>query len=88
MEEILDSRRVRKRLQYLVKWTGEVQPTWEPEENMAEVEAVDTFHARYPTRPAPRVWQHALVGTRAYVRAHSEYGGEARRGAAECGGVR
>jgi len=55
VEEILDSRRVRKRLQYLVKWTGEAQPTWEPEENMAEVEAVDTFHARYPNRPAPRV---------------------------------
>jgi len=48
VEEILDSHRVRKRLHYLVKWTGEVQPTWEPEENMAEVEAVDTFHARYP----------------------------------------
>jgi glycosylphosphatidylinositol phospholipase D len=63
VEEILDSRRMRGRLQYLVKWRGFVDPTWEPEENLTEVEAVDTYHKRYPARPAPI--RAALVGTRA-----------------------
>jgi transposase InsO family protein len=63
VEEILDSRRIRGRLQYLVKWRGFTDPTWEPEENLTEVEAVDTYHERYPARPAPI--RAALVGTRA-----------------------
>jgi hypothetical protein len=63
VEEILDSRRTRGRLQYLVKWRGFAAPTWEPEGNLAEVQAVDTYHERYPQRPAPA--QLALVGTRA-----------------------
>jgi len=63
VEEILDSRRTRGRLQYLVKWRGFTDPTWEPEKNLTEVEAVDIYHGRYPERPAPV--QAALVGTRA-----------------------
>jgi len=58
VEEILDSRRIRGQLQYLVKWTGFADPTWEPEENLIEVEAFDNYHERYleqlaPTRAAP-----------------------------------
>jgi len=63
VEEILDSRRTRGRLQYLVKWRGFADPTWEPEENLVEVEAVEIYHGRYPERPAPV--RAALVGTRA-----------------------
>ena len=63
VEEILNSRRMRGRLQYLVKWRGFTDPTWEPEENLVKVEAVDIYHGRYPERPAPV--QAALVGTRA-----------------------
>jgi len=48
VEEILDSRRIRGRLQYLVKWTEFADPTWEPEENLTEVEAIDNYHERYP----------------------------------------
>jgi transposase InsO family protein len=62
VEEILDSRRLRGRLQYLVKWRGFADPTWEPEANLTEVEAVDMYHERYPERPAPI--RAALVGTR------------------------
>jgi hypothetical protein len=63
VEEILDSRRIPGRLQYLVKWTGFADPTWEPEKNLTEVEAVDTYHERYLAEPAPI--RAALVGTRA-----------------------
>ena len=62
VEEILDSRRTRGWLQYLVKWRGFTDPTWEPEENLTEVEAVDIYHGRSPERLAPV--QAALVGTR------------------------
>ena len=62
-EEILDSRRTRGRLQYLVKWRGFTDPIWEPEGNLAEVEAVDIYHRRYPDWPAPI--QAALMGTQA-----------------------
>jgi len=63
VEVVLDSRRIRGRPQYLVKWRGFAAPTWEPEENLAEVQAIDDYHERYPHRPAPA--QFALVGTRA-----------------------
>jgi len=61
VEEILDSRRARGQLQYLVKWRGFADPTWEPKENLVEVEAVDIYHGRYPERLAPV--RAALVGT-------------------------
>ena len=63
VEEVLDSRRIRGRLQYLVKWRGFVAPTWEPEESLAEAQPVDDYHERYPQWPA--LAQLALVGTRA-----------------------
>jgi hypothetical protein len=53
VEEILDSRRIRRKLQYLVKWQGYPEPTWEPEEFFADVQAVDVFHTRYPQKPTP-----------------------------------
>jgi hypothetical protein len=53
VEEILDSRCIRRKLPYLVKWQGYPEPTWEPEEFCADVQAVDVFHARYPQKPAP-----------------------------------
>jgi len=63
VEEILDSRRARGQLQYLVKWRGFADPMWEREENLVEVEVVDIYHGGYPERPAPV--RAALVGTRA-----------------------
>ena len=44
VEEIMDSRRMRGQLQYLVKWKRFADPTWEPEENLTEVEAIDNYH--------------------------------------------
>jgi len=63
VEEVLDSWRIRGRLHYLVKWRGFAAPTWEPEENLADVQAIDDYHERHPQRPAPA--QLALMGTRA-----------------------
>jgi hypothetical protein len=53
VEEILDSKMVRRRLRYLVKWTGYDQPDWEPAENVNGLAAVDEFHEKYPGKPGP-----------------------------------
>ena len=63
VEEILESSRMKGQLQYLVKWRGFADPTWELEGNLAKVEEENIYHGRYPERSAP-VWA-ALVGTRA-----------------------
>jgi hypothetical protein len=51
--EILDSRMFRRRLQYLVRWTGFDDPTWEPAIAVDGLHAVEIFHQRYPDKPGP-----------------------------------
>ena len=49
IEQILNARIYRRRLQFLVKWRGYENPddnTWEPEERMLETAALDDFEAR------------------------------------------
>ena len=41
MEEILDSRMYRQRLQYLVKWVGFDRPDCKPAQRVNKLEAVD-----------------------------------------------
>ena len=54
IEEIYDSRATKNfGLQYLVKWVGENDPTWEPAINLDDAAAVDIFHKNYPTKPGP-----------------------------------
>ena len=53
VEEVLDSRIYRRRLQYLVKWVGYDRSDWEPAEGVNKFEAVDRFHQRYPEKPGP-----------------------------------
>ncbi len=53
VDEILDSRMRRRRLEYLVKWTGYEEADWRPAETLNELEAVDDFHRRYPNKPGP-----------------------------------
>lgn len=53
---ILDSKRVRNKLRYLVRWAGyensSESETWEPAENVANShELVDLFHSKYPQKP-------------------------------------
>ena len=53
VEEILDSRIYRRRLQFLVKWIGFDRPNWEPAEGVNKLEAVDRFYQHYPEKPGP-----------------------------------
>ena len=57
VEEILDSRIQRGKLQYLVHWLGygPHERTWEPPDHLSNATgAVAEFHQRYPNRPAPK----------------------------------
>lgn len=51
--DVLDSRMFRRQLQYLVKWTGYDDPTWEPATSVNGLRAIDLFHQRYPEKPGP-----------------------------------
>jgi hypothetical protein len=54
VEEVLDSRYHRRKLQYLVKWQGypHEENTWEPEDNLKHApDSVRDFHAKRPAAP-------------------------------------
>jgi hypothetical protein len=53
VEEILDSRRRRNKLKYLIHWCGYdiSKHTWEPSKNLANASAkVRAFHQRHPSK--------------------------------------
>ena len=47
VEEILDAKKTRGTMRVLVKWTGHVQPTWEPLSAFLEAEALDRYEAAH-----------------------------------------
>jgi hypothetical protein len=54
VEAILDSRKVRGKLQYRVEWKGYQDTEWEPAENVQNAsELVQEFHRQYPNKPRP-----------------------------------
>lgn len=53
VEQVLDARIRYRRLEYLVRWTGYEETSWERAENVNGLKAVDDFHARYPDKPGP-----------------------------------
>jgi len=53
VEEVLDARMFRRRLQYLVKFIGDDQPEWKAAAEVNELEVVDKFHEGYPDKPGP-----------------------------------
>ena len=53
VEEILDVKTTRRQPKYLVRWTGYSTPTWEPYDLIKDLEALDTFYERYPSKPRP-----------------------------------
>ena len=54
VEEILDSRRRRRRLQYKVRWTGygPEDDQWVPASEVNSGELTEAFHAKYPGKPS------------------------------------
>jgi len=57
VHEILDSRIIRRKLEFLVDWKGysEEKRTWEPAENVTGVaDLVTEFYRRYPQCPASK----------------------------------
>jgi len=53
VQEVLDSKFVRNRLRYVVKWEGYDETTWEQAESINKLKTVDKFHERYPLKPGP-----------------------------------
>jgi hypothetical protein len=54
VSEIVDSRRYRRQLQYLVRWTGYAEPTWQPHYDLENAtEKVNIFHDAHPDKPRP-----------------------------------
>jgi hypothetical protein len=53
VEWVEDSRMYRNQLQYLVRWTGYDQMTWEPAKDVNGLHAVDVFHEKFPQKPGP-----------------------------------
>ena len=51
--KVLDSWLFRRRLQYLVKWIGYDDPTWEPAKSVNGLHAIHLFHQQYPNKPGP-----------------------------------
>jgi hypothetical protein len=53
VEEVVDSRVFRWQLQYLIKWRGWDDLTWEQATEVNKLKAIDDFHAQYPNKPGP-----------------------------------
>jgi hypothetical protein len=51
VERIEDSRMFRCQLQYLVKWKGYDEMSWEPAVNVDGLKAIDEFHTQQPGTP-------------------------------------
>jgi hypothetical protein len=53
VERVEDSRVYRNQLQYLIRWMGYDQMTWEPAKDVNGLQALDIFHQKYPQKPGP-----------------------------------
>jgi transposase InsO family protein len=54
VEDILDSRRKKKRIEYRVRWAGEFEPSWQPVSNLKNCrDLIADFHHAYPMKPKP-----------------------------------
>lgn len=52
VDEIYDSKIVHRQLQYLVKWTGDNVPSWQPASSVTNAtDLLTDFHQRYPNKP-------------------------------------
>jgi hypothetical protein len=51
VERVDDSRLFRHQLQYLVKWKGYDERSWEPATNVDGLQAINSFHTEQPGKP-------------------------------------
>jgi hypothetical protein len=52
VEEIVDSRRRYRKLEYKVKWVGDEESTWQPAGDLEHAaDMVELFHQKYPNKP-------------------------------------
>ena len=76
LEEIIDSRLHRDKLQYYAKWTGyspEHDKTWYPTEYFENASiAIERFHSRYPRKPGLGIRNHHQVNLRTSPRQRGE----------------
>jgi hypothetical protein len=63
IEDMRFNRRSRK-WEYLVKWTGYDELSWEPAQDMDALEAIDDFHRRNPDKEEPPEVRDTLAGAR------------------------
>ena len=57
VKEILDSRYLYRKLQYLVDWVGydQSEQSWQSVENLTNAtQAIQQFHEKFPAKPRPR----------------------------------
>ena len=52
-EKIIKSRLVKKQRQYLIKWVGYPEPTWEPSRNIMDKRLIDAFKVRGRKQKSP-----------------------------------
>jgi hypothetical protein len=53
VERVEVSRVYRIQLQYVVRWMGYDQMTWEPARDVDGLQALDVFPEKYPQKPGP-----------------------------------
>ena len=54
VDQVMDSRRRYGRLEYLVKYVGYSEPSWQPASDLDHApDLVSNFHTRYPRKPRP-----------------------------------
>jgi hypothetical protein len=54
VEEVVDSRRRYRKLEYKVKWVGDEETTWQPAGDLEHAaDMVEIFHQKYPDKPQP-----------------------------------
>ncbi|KAK9428537.1 chromo domain-like protein [Lipomyces doorenjongii] len=54
VDEIVNSRRSKKGIEYLVSWLGWNEQTWEPLSHLTScIDFVNEFHRRFPRKPRP-----------------------------------
>jgi predicted aspartyl protease len=52
VEEVVDSRRRYRKLEYKVKWVGDEEATWQPAGDLEHAaDMVELFHQKYPNKP-------------------------------------